>query len=124
VIAMLAWAGAIALFIGDSNDAGVVMRGGGLVHAFVAHGEWWRVISSLFVHVGGLHLFVNVAGLWMLGRLCEELFGAARTIAIAAIAGVVGALATYVASPVDVAAGSSAAVLGVLGAVFAELTLH
>ncbi|HEY1816386.1 MAG TPA: rhomboid family intramembrane serine protease [Kofleriaceae bacterium] len=124
VISMLAWAAVIALFVGDSNDAGVAMRGGALVRAFVEQGEWWRFISSLFVHVGGLHLFVNVAGLWMLGRLCEELFGPARTIAIAAVAGIVGAFATYAASPVDVAAGSSAAVLGVLGAVFAELTLH
>ncbi len=124
IVALCEWAGALALFVGDSNDVGVVMRGGASVHEFIAGGEWWRLVSSLFVHVGGIHLFVNVAGFWVLGRLCEAMFGPARTLAIVAIAGLVGAVATYVASPIGVAAGASAAVLGVLGAVFVELTLH
>ncbi len=123
-VALLAWAGAIALFVGDSNDVGVVMRGGAMVREFVAAGEWWRLISAIFVHIGGLHLLVNAIGLWFLGRLCEELFGSARMLAIFAISGVAGAAASYLASPVGVSAGASGAVLGVLGAVFVEITLH
>ena len=124
IAAMIAWAAAIAVFVGDSNDVGVVMRGGAIVREFVDAGQWWRLVSSIFVHIGGLHLFVNAVGMWTLGRLCEAMFGAARTLAIVAIAGIAGGLATYVASPFGVAAGASTAVLGVLGAVFVELTLY
>ncbi|HEX4452713.1 MAG TPA: rhomboid family intramembrane serine protease [Kofleriaceae bacterium] len=123
-VALLAWAGAIALFVGDSNDVGVVMRGGAMVRDFVAAGEWWRLVSAIFVHIGGLHLLVNAIGLWFLGRLCEELFGSVRMLAIFAVSGVVGAAASYLASPAGVSAGASGAVLGVLGAVFVEITLH
>jgi len=123
IAAMIAWAAAIAVFVGDSNDVGVVMRGGAIVREFVDAGQWWRIVASIFVHIGGLHLFVNAVGMWTLGRLCEAMFGAARTLAIIAIAGIVGGVATYLASPIGVAAGASTAVLGVLGAVFVELTL-
>jgi rhomboid protease GluP len=100
------------------------MRAGASVHIFIANGEWWRVVSSIFVHVGGLHLLVNVIGLWFLGRLCEDLFGTPRTIAIFALSGIAGAVATYVVAPDNVTAGASAALFGVLGAVFVELTLY
>ena len=60
----------------------------------------------MFVHLGGLHLLVNVIGLWFLGRLCEEMFGATRTVAIFAVTGIGGACASFLASPVGVSAGA------------------
>jgi membrane associated rhomboid family serine protease len=123
-VALLAWAGAIAMFVGDSNDVGVIMRGGAMVRDFVAGGEWWRLLSAVFVHIGGLHLLVNAIGLWFLGRLCEELFGSVRMLAIFGFAGVASMFTSFAASPVGVSAGASGAVLGVLGAVFVEITLH
>ena len=60
----------------------------------------------------------------VLGRLAEELFGGVRVIAIFGVAGVAGALASYLASPVGISAGASGAVFGLLGAVFVEITWH
>jgi len=121
---VLGVAAAIALTLGDSSDIGVLVRAGAMVRGFIHHGEWWRIVSCNFVHVGGLHLLVNTLGLWFLARECEHMFGAARTVAVFALAGVGGFIASYVASPVGISAGASGAIFGLLGAVFVELTLQ
>jgi rhomboid protease GluP len=113
-----------ALAIGDTSDLGVAMRAGALVRGVVDSGEWWRLVACLFVHVGIVHLALNALGLFLLGRLAEDLFGSARTIAIFGVAGVAGALASYLAAPIGISAGASGAVFGLLGAVFVEITWH
>ena len=123
-IALLGVAGAIALTLGDSSDVGVLIRSGAMVRGLVHGGEWWRIVSCVFVHVGGVHLIVNVVGLWFLGRLTEDLMGSWRTACVFALSGIAGAAASYLASPAGVSAGASGAIFGLLGAVFVELTLH
>jgi membrane associated rhomboid family serine protease len=115
---------ATAVFLGSSSDIGVLVRDGSLVHGLVEAGEWWRLVTCIFVHIGGLHLISNFVGLWVIGRLSEELFGPWRTIAIFAIAGLGGAVASWLAMASGIAAGASGAVFGLLGAVFIELTWH
>jgi membrane associated rhomboid family serine protease len=121
---LLAASAGTALAIGDSADLGVSIRAGALVHGFVASGEWWRLVACVFVHLGTMHLVFNVLGMVILGRLAEELFGGVRMIAIFGVAGVAGALASYLASPVGISSGASGAVFGLLGAVFVEITWH
>ena len=121
---MLGVAAAIALTLGDSSDIGVLVRAGAMVRGVIHHGEWWRIVSCNFVHVGGLHLLVNIPGLWFLARECEYMFGPARTVAVFAMAGTVGFIASYLASPVGISAGASGAICGLLGAMFVELTLR
>jgi hypothetical protein len=69
-------------------------------------------------------MVLNAISLWIIGRICEELFGAARTLAIFFAAGIVGAIVTYAASTDAMAAGASGGVMGILGAVFVELSLN
>ncbi len=121
---VLATAVAIAALIGSSNDVGVLMRAGAVVRGLVRGGEWWRLVSCMFVHVGGAHLVVNAVGLWFIGRLAEELFGPRRLLAIFALSGLVGTIASCFAAPAGVAAGVSGAIFGIVGATFVELTLH
>ncbi len=121
---LLVVAGVIAIAVGSTRDVGVLMRAGALVRGLVDGGEWWRVFSCVFVHVGFLHLLVNVVGTWFVGRIAEELFGTARTFAIFAVSGFVGAVASYLSSPAGISAGASGALFGLLGAVFIELTWH
>ncbi|HEY0252865.1 MAG TPA: rhomboid family intramembrane serine protease, partial [Kofleriaceae bacterium] len=122
--AMFVTAATITICVGDSSDLGVLVRSGAMVRGFIHDGEWWRIISCNFIHVGGLHLVVNVIGLWFLGRLCEDMYGTVRTFAIFAIAGIAGFVASDLASPVGISAGASGGIFGLLGAVFVELTLH
>jgi rhomboid protease GluP len=124
VAAILIWATAIGFLLDGSTDLGTLVRGGAMVRGLVHEGEWWRVIAFSFVHIGGLHLLVNVLGLWMLGRLVEDLFGPWRTVAIYAVSAIGGALASLFAVPAGVAAGASGAIFGMVGALFVELSLH
>ncbi|HEU0029976.1 MAG TPA: rhomboid family intramembrane serine protease [Kofleriaceae bacterium] len=114
----------VATMIGPTSDVGVLVRAGAMARTRVADGEWWRLVTCIFLHVGTVHLAVNAIGLFFLGRICEELFGAARTIAIFAVAGLAGSLASYLGSTGGVSAGASGAIFGVLGAIFTELTVH
>ncbi len=120
----LAVAAAIWFGIGPSGDVGVLVRAGAMVRGLVDQGEWWRLISCIFIHVGAIHLFVNLTGLWFVGRLAEDMFGSSRTVAIFAGAGLAGSLASYLFSATDIMAGASGAIFGLLGAVFVELSLH
>ena len=119
---VVVWGG-VTLGVGETNDTGVLVRAGAMVHDMVARGEWWRMIACVFLHVGPMHLVLNALGLLVLGRLAEELFGATRMIAIYALAGIAGSLASYAAAS-GMSAGASGAVFGLLGAVFVEITWH
>jgi Rhomboid family len=81
-------------------------------------------VTCVFVHVGTVHLLFNAIGTYFLGRVAEELFGGARAVALFGASGIAGALASYLAAPSGVSSGASGAVLGLLGAVFVELTLN
>src|SRR6185436_13663198 len=113
-----------AIAFGETGDVGVLVRAGALARGMVDDGQWWRLVACLFLHVGMLHLVLNATGLFILGWIAEDLFGGARVIALFAIAGVSGALASYLAAPVGISAGASGAVFGLLGAVFVEITWH
>jgi len=113
-----------ATVVGDTADVGVLLRGGALVHGVVGSGEWWRMISCVFVHVGVLHLGLNVVGLLVLGGIAEDVFGRAGVVAIFGGSGIAGAVASYLASRGMLSAGASGAVFGLLGAVFVEITWH
>jgi membrane associated rhomboid family serine protease len=121
---LLGAAAAAALAIGTTSDPDGLVRSGAMVRSMVDGGEWWRLVSCIFVHVGAIHLAVNAIGMFFLGRVTEELFGAARTVALFAVSGLAGAFASYLASPAGVSAGASGAIFGLLGAVFIELTWH
>ena len=113
----------IGLLVGSTTDVGVLLRAGALVRGLAAS-EPWRLVTCIFVHVGAVHLIVNVTGLWFLGRLAEDFFGPWRLTAIFAVSGIAGSFASYFASPAGISAGASGAIFGVLGALFVELTLH
>jgi membrane associated rhomboid family serine protease len=120
-LALIVPAIVIRISLGESTDVGVLMRSGALVRGLVS-AEPWRLVSCIFIHVGTVHLVVNVLGLWFLGRLAEGLFGRWRLLAIFAVAGLVGSLASWMASPAGMSAGASGAIFGVLGALLVELT--
>jgi len=118
VVMGLAWA-----LTGANDSMSTLVRGGNLL-AGVDVGEWWRMPTSMFLHVGLLHLFLNMYGLWVLGRFVEQIFGSTRFFAIYMIAGIVGAVASHLFSAAPVSVGASGAVLGLAGALLAELGLQ
>jgi membrane associated rhomboid family serine protease len=123
-LSLVAVSAAVALSGSGIGDLGVLVRAGALVRGMVIGGEWWRLVACMFLHFGVIHLVLNATGLFILGRLAEDVFGAARVIAIFALSGVAGGVASYLALPAGISVGASGAVFGLLGAVFVEISLH
>ncbi len=94
----------------------------------LVYGEWWRIVTAMFVHVGILHLATNMWCLWNLGLLAEPLMGSAGVMAVYILTGAAGNLLSTLVNwlfPIhDVSgsvvfpagAGASGAVFGIAGA--------
>lgn len=124
VVANLLAFALVFLLFGSTGDPGGLLRAGANVKSAVKAGELWRLPSSMFLHVGAVHLLLNMYALWILGKLVEQIYGPFRMFALYMIAGLVGALASALAGEPGISAGASGAVLGLLGALIAELGLH
>jgi rhomboid protease GluP len=87
-------------------------------------GEWWRLLTSCFVHIGILHIGFNMWCLWSLGGLAERLYGRATFACIYLLCGISGSLGSlwWHTTPV-LSAGASGAIFGIAGAVIASLKL-
>ena len=72
---------------------GPVLQRGALIPALVAGGEWWRLLSSMFLHSGFIHLALNMISLYFLGSFVEEAFGRSRYLALYLLGGIAGGLA-------------------------------
>jgi len=83
-------------------------------------GQWWRLLTATFVHVGLIHIATNMWCLWNLGLLGEPLLGPAGLIAVYLITGIAGNLLSLCFNViyrdgVSVGAGASGAVFGIAG---------
>jgi rhomboid protease GluP len=86
----------------------------------IVNGEWWRLLTATFVHVGLLHIATNMWCLWNLGLLGEPLLGPAGLCAVYLITGIAGNLLSlaynvFYRDDISVGAGASGAVFGIAG---------
>ncbi|WP_223295507.1 rhomboid family intramembrane serine protease [Granulicella mallensis] len=102
-----------------SFDVNTLLRFGGSDAAYVMNGQWWRLITSTFVHVTILHLVLNMWCLWNLGLFGEPLLGRPGLIAVYLLTGTAGmmlSLTLSVAQQQDsLVAGASGAIFGLAG---------
>jgi membrane associated rhomboid family serine protease/Flp pilus assembly protein TadD len=87
----------------------------------VLEGQWWRLASANFVHIGFLHLLFNMWGLWILGAAAERMFGNFTFLLIYFLSGIGGSLASFASHPSILSAGASGAVFGIAGALMSML---
>ena len=79
-------------------------------------GQWWRLFTNTFVHIGIIHLCLNMWVLYDIGRLVERLFGNLLFIFIYLAAGILGSIISICINPELVSAGASGAIFGLYGA--------
>jgi membrane associated rhomboid family serine protease len=85
----------------------------------VAQGQWYRLVTAMFLHYGLVHLLLNMWALWVLGRSLEAVLGPLRFLALYLIAGLGGNVAVYLFSPVNQpSVGASTAIFGLFAAIF------
>lgn len=90
----------------------------GLFGPFVAEGEWYRLLTSAFLHASILHIGFNMFALFFLGRILEPGIGTPRFVALYLASLFAGSLGALLLSPDALTIGASGAVFGIFGATF------
>jgi rhomboid protease GluP len=107
---------------GSLGDPETLAGWGGSVGPRTTNGEWWRLVTALFVHSGPLHLLVSLASLLQLGVLLERLVGHLAFSVVYVGSGLLAGLVSLSANTMAVNVGASGAVFGLYGLLLASLT--
>ncbi len=99
---------------GGSTHIQTLLDFGAMYAPFVRHGEYWRLITPIFIHIGLLHLLFNMYALFFLGNIIERLYGPTRYIYLYLLSGIGGTLTSFSFSKA-VSAGASGAIFGLSG---------
>jgi membrane associated rhomboid family serine protease/Flp pilus assembly protein TadD len=95
-------------------DAYTLVLLGGKLGPLIHDGQYWRLVTAMFLHAGILHLAVNMWALLQLGMFCELLYGRARFLILYVCSGVLGNVASYMVTP-TLGVGASGALFGLFG---------
>lgn len=87
----------------------------------VRDGDYWRLVSSGFLHAGPIHILFNMYLLWLLGNMLEPTLGSRRFAALYVTALLTGACGALIVEPNSATVGASGAVFGLMGAAAVEL---
>ncbi len=78
--------------------------------------EWWRLITSTFLHGGLVHIALNMVGLYWLGTIIEQALGTTRFLLVYFVSGLAGSAAALWMDPLSPTVGASGAIFGLIGA--------
>lgn len=102
------------------NPAGpILIDSGSNFGPLTLNGQWWRLLSCAFVHIGIIHIGVNMLALWNLGRFMERAYGTAIFLVIYLGSALLGSLLSVFMNPLVNSAGASGAICGLGGALLA-----
>lgn len=125
-INILFWGGAkfYGMWLGDqgvnvgTNAEQLVFLTGMKINEVVAAGEWWRLVSSQYVHLNAMHLAFNGYGIWVVGQFLERAYGIRRMLVLYTATGVIATIASFFLTSVP-SGGASGALYGLVGATIA-----
>jgi membrane associated rhomboid family serine protease len=87
-------------------------------------GEWWRLLTCCFVHIGAIHLLMNMWVLYSIGPMLEQVWGRVRFTVLYLVSGLGGSLAAVYFNPEGGLAGASGAICGLIGSLLAFVWLN
>ncbi len=96
---------------------------GAKINEFIVAGEWWRLITPMFLHIGLLHIAVNSYSLFIFGPQVEAVFGYRRFLAVYLVSGAAGVVLSFALSPTP-SVGASGAIFGLVGAMLVYFFRH
>ena len=97
-----------------SEDINTLVKFGALYKPYVLNGEYFRVISTAFLHIGVIHLLVNCYSLYVIGSQMESFLGKVKFLLVYLVSAVSGSLMSLIFTDA-VSAGASGAIFGLLG---------
>jgi membrane associated rhomboid family serine protease len=108
----------VAQGAGINEPGGKVFNDGALIGAAIyQNGDWYRLVSAMFLHAGLLHIAFNMLALYWIGTVVEQALGTWRFLLVYFVSGLAGSAgALLLTSPVQPTVGASGAIFGILGA--------
>ncbi|KRL45024.1 membrane-associated serine protease [Companilactobacillus mindensis DSM 14500] len=115
----------VETLIGGSQNINVLVRLGAKTNELIQMGQWWRLITPIFLHIGIFHIFMNVFTLLYVGQILEPMIGHWRFFIIYIVSGIMGNLASFAfgASSV-ISAGASTSLFGMFAAFLALALIY
>lgn len=109
----------LGLSLSGSADTSPLYRSYELIPYYVAQGQYYRLITAMFLHYSVLHILFNMWALIYVGPTLEAALGRTRYLALYLLAGIGGSVATYAFGPLlEASAGASGAIFGLFAAYF------
>lgn len=112
---------AVAEFASGSSASftnNTIFLHGVLYGPLVGQGDWWRLVTAMFLHANFLHIAVNMYSLYWAGTILESVIGRWRFLLLYMAAGIAGSAGALVWSPTTPTLGASGAIFGILGALY------
>jgi membrane associated rhomboid family serine protease len=120
-INVIAYLAEIATGSGFGNVGGTIYEHGALYGPLVSPGgEWWRLITTGFLHASFFHVAFNMVFIWFIGRSLEPAIGSARFVVAYGASLLCGSFGVMLLEPNSVAVGASGAAFGLMGALIVE----
>jgi membrane associated rhomboid family serine protease/Flp pilus assembly protein TadD len=119
VFALMAVTSGSAALSGPSNQ--VLLNFGANYGIRTMFGEYWRIFTNIFVHLGLLHCFMNMWIFAVMGPITERLYGSLKFTVVYLFAGLIASLTSIYISPQSISAGASGAIFGIFGLWFGFL---
>jgi len=111
----------VAMF--DNPSGRDLVQWGANFGPLTVSGQWWRLLTCVFIHAGLLHIGFNMWCLWGLGRLAESVYGHWTFALMYLICGLAASLGSIIWNPVILSVGASGAIFGIAGALLASFYL-
>ncbi|HET7354273.1 MAG TPA: rhomboid family intramembrane serine protease [Gaiellaceae bacterium] len=100
------------VLVGSNSHLGGLAPFGDLAHDH----QWYRLVTSMFLHGSILHIAFNMYALWVIGTPVEQYLGRARYLGLYFVSGLAGAAGAVLQAPFQPVVGASGAIFGILGA--------
>lgn len=108
----------------ESPSVYLLQQWGANFGPLVKDGQWWRIVTCAFIHVGIAHLGFNMYAMWIFGEQLERLQGRWRTLFFFFFAAIAASLASLWWNPQTTSAGASGALFGWVGVTVAIVVRH
>ena len=107
---------AIMTLTGGSQSIANLIRFGAVNKSLIVDGQWWRLFTASFIHIGFAHILFNMYFLYQLGPVFERLYGSRNFLIIYLLAGIMGNLLTFAFGESNtISAGASTSLYGLFG---------
>jgi len=112
-----------AMLWSGGDEATRVLSWGGSTGTRTTNGEWWRLVTSMFVHTSIVMLALNGAAIYQVGCLLERLAGLGTVASVFIVSGILAAITSIAGQPVMVTAGATGGLFGLYGLTIATVVM-